>query len=336
MSKIDCYKEYLLEFGLINMNGRMYDPLVGRFLSPDPYVQYPGYTQSYNRYSYCLNNPLKYTDPTGEFIIIDSWLVGFFKGLYTKGESAWKEANRMAGNDAKIWGGLFVSDPNKNFWGRTWEVISRLTWQAPQTVAGFLFSQVSNIGCQIDNVNYKYGATVLSGNFFGSGGAVTLGSYINGSRDLKADPNNPLFQHEYGHYLQSQEMGFAYLSRVGFPSLMSANGDGKHKYQPFEQDANRRAFKYFNKNVEGFYQTEAEYRANQRNGIEKGWDFWSNPLDVNHTATRDVYYDYYNSADMALVNSLALRAKWYDYLDPFGIIVGTLGNGLYYRNHRVK
>jgi RHS repeat-associated protein len=55
--------------GLINMNGRMYDPLLGRMLSPDNYVQSPGFTQSYNRYSYCMNNPLKYTDPTGnEFV----------------------------------------------------------------------------------------------------------------------------------------------------------------------------------------------------------------------------------------------------------------------------
>jgi len=48
------------------MNGRMCDPIVGRFLSPDPYVQAPDFSQGYNRYSYCLNNPLKYSDPTGE------------------------------------------------------------------------------------------------------------------------------------------------------------------------------------------------------------------------------------------------------------------------------
>ena len=50
------------------MNGRLYDPVVGRFLSPDNYVQMPDFSQNFNRYSYALNNPLIYTDPSGEFI----------------------------------------------------------------------------------------------------------------------------------------------------------------------------------------------------------------------------------------------------------------------------
>ena len=59
--------EHLEPLGLINMNGRIYDPTLARFLSPDPYVQAPDFTQSFNRYAYCLNNPFKYTDPSGEF-----------------------------------------------------------------------------------------------------------------------------------------------------------------------------------------------------------------------------------------------------------------------------
>ncbi len=61
--------EHLPWFGLVNMNARLYDPRFGRFLYPDPYIQAPGFTQGLNRYSYCLNNPLKYTDESGEFII---------------------------------------------------------------------------------------------------------------------------------------------------------------------------------------------------------------------------------------------------------------------------
>jgi RHS repeat-associated protein len=65
-----CYSghEHLDDFGLINMNARLYDPLVGRMLSPDKYVQAPEYSQNMNRYSYAFNNPLKYTDPTGNTI----------------------------------------------------------------------------------------------------------------------------------------------------------------------------------------------------------------------------------------------------------------------------
>jgi len=77
--------EHLKWFGLINMNGRMYDAGLCRFLSPDPYVQMPDYTQNFNRYSYCLNNPLIYTDPSGEFFAFPtfSWSKndGFSVGL---------------------------------------------------------------------------------------------------------------------------------------------------------------------------------------------------------------------------------------------------------------
>jgi RHS repeat-associated protein len=60
--------ETIESIGLVNMNGRVYDPVLGRFLSPDPNVQFVGNLQSHNRYSYVHNNPLTYTDPTGYWI----------------------------------------------------------------------------------------------------------------------------------------------------------------------------------------------------------------------------------------------------------------------------
>lgn len=59
--------EHLAQFGLINMNARLYDPALGRFLSPDPFVQAPDLTQNFNRYAYAMNNPLCYVDKNGEF-----------------------------------------------------------------------------------------------------------------------------------------------------------------------------------------------------------------------------------------------------------------------------
>jgi RHS repeat-associated protein len=64
--------EHLTPFGLINMNARLYDAAIGRFLSPDPYIQDMTNSQNYNLYSYVLNNPLKYTDPSGENYYWDS------------------------------------------------------------------------------------------------------------------------------------------------------------------------------------------------------------------------------------------------------------------------
>ncbi len=61
--------EHMFEFGLINMNGRVYDPVLGQFIQPDNYVQFPEMAGSFNRYSYALNNPLMYTDPSGESLI---------------------------------------------------------------------------------------------------------------------------------------------------------------------------------------------------------------------------------------------------------------------------
>ncbi len=81
------------------MNGRLYDPLLNRFLSPDSFVQMPESSQGFNRYSYCLNNPLKYTDPSGEMFRIDDLLfvatIGTISG-YTNaiinGGNAWRGA----------------------------------------------------------------------------------------------------------------------------------------------------------------------------------------------------------------------------------------------------
>jgi RHS repeat-associated protein len=57
---------------LVNLSGRVYDPTLGRFLTPDPNVQFIADPQSFNRYSYVLNNPLRYIDPTG-YWSFDQW-----------------------------------------------------------------------------------------------------------------------------------------------------------------------------------------------------------------------------------------------------------------------
>jgi RHS repeat-associated protein len=58
-------QEHLADVGLINFNARIYDPMVGRFLSADSIVPNPTDPQSFNRYGYVRNRPLSATDPSG-------------------------------------------------------------------------------------------------------------------------------------------------------------------------------------------------------------------------------------------------------------------------------
>jgi|GEM_PF-1183607 len=73
-------------------NGRVYDPLTGQFLSPDngtcpaqSGIQTPDFTQSFNRYGYCINNPLKYSDPNGEWFGIDDLIAAAIGGVVNLG-----------------------------------------------------------------------------------------------------------------------------------------------------------------------------------------------------------------------------------------------------------
>ena len=83
--------EQLDPVGLIHMNGRVYDAELGRFLSADPNVQDIENMQSFNRYSYVLNNPLSYTDPSGFFFNKIFKAIGsFFKAAFNAIKSVFK------------------------------------------------------------------------------------------------------------------------------------------------------------------------------------------------------------------------------------------------------
>ena len=86
------------------MNGRLYDPVVHRFLQPDNFIQDPFNTQNFNRYSYVLNNPLKYTDASGEFWFV---VVGAIVGAYV-GASVQQGTFNPAKWDSTWWKGAIV------------------------------------------------------------------------------------------------------------------------------------------------------------------------------------------------------------------------------------
>ena len=104
------------EFGLINMNGRLYDPLIGRMLSPDIVIQDEQNSQAYNRYSYCFNNPLRFTDPSGYIVRGHYNILNWSSTMYYD-----VDINRNNGNsfNTDLSEGIYspIYDVNGNFLG---------------------------------------------------------------------------------------------------------------------------------------------------------------------------------------------------------------------------
>ncbi len=156
--------EHMCGFGLINMNGRLYDPYLQRFLSPDPYVQEPFNLQNYNRYAYCLNNPLMYTDPSGESFI--AFAVGFIIGAYFGGSLANKNLNPLKWdyNNSSTGAGIIFGGLAGGFSAAmSWGVISQ----------GYSFNL--SIGAGFGSIQTGVGNAInLSANFLVSNSGVIL------------------------------------------------------------------------------------------------------------------------------------------------------------------
>ena len=225
-----------------------------------------------------MNNPLKYTDPSGEFFL--GSLLTFFgdllKTAFIDGgldptsksarQNAWKDfdptAQWSATNKAwKIDIGGFKTDPHRTIVGRGLQFLSRWTWEIPQTLLGKGASHIRNMTGNVDDVSYYRGATLVNKdegpdkNGFIHEWGFTLGPYIN-SKNMDADPyTDQVFRHEYGHTLQSRLVGPLYLTSVALPSLVGQGLDdlglNNHNYEWYETQANRMSYRYLNNHDPG-------------------------------------------------------------------------------------
>nr|WP_298156304.1 FG-GAP-like repeat-containing protein [uncultured Pseudoxanthomonas sp.] len=98
---------------VIHMNGRIYDPQLGRFLQPDPVIQEPTNAQSWNAYTYVFNNPLAYTDPSGmmsERAWNNVWrAAALVVSIISMGATSWHMGiSTQAGMTAAAAGGFFA------------------------------------------------------------------------------------------------------------------------------------------------------------------------------------------------------------------------------------
>ena len=180
--------EMLNEFDIINMNGRLYDPVLGRFFSPDNYVQMPDNSQNFNRYSYCLNNPLKYTDPSGDFwnLIIGAAIGGVFNWashgfqLNAKGLGHLVTEAVAGAVGAGLASGVNIAMAGGNFWtgaaGLAKGISSTgfLAGAASGASAGFAGGFINNAGNSwLDG--HSFGKGLLAGLGSGSIGALEGG-----------------------------------------------------------------------------------------------------------------------------------------------------------------
>ncbi|MEO8674725.1 MAG: Ig-like domain-containing protein [Casimicrobiaceae bacterium] len=159
--------------GLVHMNGRIYDPFTGRFLSADPLVQDAYNIQSYNRYTYVLNNPLSFTDPTG-FSWWTKWrrpIIAIVAAIATYGiASAWMAAIALESANGAT---LFAAVADFQY-GATVATLTVEGSAAAGAAAGFAAGGI--MGGNLESA--VYGAiTGAAGGFVSGyyGGAWTLG-----------------------------------------------------------------------------------------------------------------------------------------------------------------
>jgi hypothetical protein len=152
--------------------------------------------------------------------------------------------------------GLKYSKNQKSF-QRGLMLVLRWIWEFPQNTLGFIIVIIL-LPKRIHRVWFEDVYVITTR---GHWGAISLGSFIIGDRFLKAEIDNPIFMHEFGHCLQSKRLGWLYLVVIGIPSLYSATVRKNHQRFWTERDANRRAVIYFRRHY----------------GFEK-WDYNKYPI----------------------------------------------------------
>jgi len=246
-----------------------------------------------------MGNPFKYSDPSGYNIFGDVWK--WVKNatsdvVSTVGKiAAWSllivpssidaissgdwsrldpfKSGTISNNAYKIGAGLFKTDPNRNFWDRSWQLISRFTFELPQTFIGFSYTQMRNAFGSVDRVDYLGGATFATNENSDKNNGITIGSYININIQEKISGDfvnyvisHPMYMHEYGHTIDSENYGLSFLFVIGLPSLFNCwlsdplpinkwkgkNVDNPynvndHDIQWYEMHANKNASDYFSK-----------------------------------------------------------------------------------------
>jgi RHS repeat-associated protein len=257
------------ETGLYDYKARFYDPVLGRFLSPDTLLQNVYDPQALNRYTYCRNNPVVLVDESGHLFGLFSFakaliksvldftgMLFFHGGLDLTSGSAmqhawdgygrsfrdtWKEMDPFLrgsemNNELMMDAGFFLHIPG---------------WESLQASLGYMYGQAMNVAGYVDEVRFYRGAVLVNihNQSDNDASGMTLGPYIAlHSRDLKLSAyqsrngsQHQLLKHEHGHTVQSRFLGPLYMGVVAIPSLASQvfdpNGHTRFWVEAWASDA---------------------------------------------------------------------------------------------------
>jgi RHS repeat-associated protein len=253
-----CGHEMLDEFRLINMNARLYSPYAGRFLAPDNYVQAPDNTQSFNRYGYCLNNPLKYVDPDGNFwhIVIGAAVGGAGTAATNdiisqtgRNFSGFEDVNwKTTGKNALIGGVASSAGSAVGYWAASSSVVVN-NINSPLLRSAVVSPLASGAGHVAGGTTYgllegNSLSTSFSQSFEGLGKDIAIGSaislgttmggcFLHGVNPLNGEPimvPNRGFSSVYGINEMTLEEGTV-VDRYGYPTGEYVAPEGV----PFEQ-----------------------------------------------------------------------------------------------------
>ncbi len=176
--------EFDAESGLINMNARLYDPVLGRFISADTVIPNPGNMQDFNRYSYVRNNPLFYTDPSGH--VVDPVILGLVIGAIVGGVTAGVQSDWDAGS--VLFGamtGALMGAVGGKIWGMYGFEGSAATAFSPYIAAA---STGAHFGAMSAGMSGGGWDAVRKGAIFGAiGGAMTVG-FANAGLNIFSGP----------------------------------------------------------------------------------------------------------------------------------------------------
>lgn len=194
---------------------------------------------------------------------------GFLGGALASGSSAaagdwaseiWTDFGDRMWNAIKIDLGQFAFNPDVSFGENVLSVLSRFVWETPHMILGNGFSHLRNNFDKVD-VSFRNGSTVVNvDNERNISWGMTLGPYINGENIYEA---KDMFEHEYGHTIQSRIIGPFFLAVVAIPSFI---GQGIENINPSGHEHGREWYEVWSNQLSYGYYKEHGYTE-----IVDGW-----------------------------------------------------------------